>query len=212
MTISPTHKKLDDLAIKISECRVCDNKGIRVSHAPPLQRGSPSQILVIGIEPGSTELRKGVAFSGPGGKRLKSWLSKIGLGNDDATLFANIYFTSLCKCKNDKPNTIPKAVRNCFPFLQQQIDILQPRLVLTLGLPPLLNLFGYKGSLDDIIGGIYQEGEIRPDTLIPLLPEGTWIAPLPHPSPLSRWLNDSENRKTHEQLLQKIKKLLEGGL
>ena len=207
MDQAQTEKELLDLSNDIAACRKCDESGIRVLHAPPMTRGAISPIMVIGIEPGKNELKTAIAFSGPAGKRLKGWLKQVGLGDGDDEIFARTYFTSLCKCNNKKSSTIAKAARNCFPFLQRQINLIRPRLVLTLGIEPISQLFDFSGKLDDIVGKAYFEHDLL-TTFLPIFPESTQIVPLPHPSPLSRWLNDEVNQLRLENALSEVKTIL----
>ncbi len=71
---SATHARLsalNALSRQISECRRCDDSGISVRHGGPLERGQGSRVLVIGIEPGGSEIAQSQAFVGPGGS--KKW-------------------------------------------------------------------------------------------------------------------------------------------
>src|SRR6266700_1357509 len=58
---------LTELAVEISKCVRCDQDGIHVVHAPAMARGSGRGVLVIGVQPGRTEVKQGIAFSGPAG-------------------------------------------------------------------------------------------------------------------------------------------------
>lgn len=171
--------------------------------------------MCAGIEPGNTELTSGEAFTGAAGKRLIKWLQQAGLGSDREEIFKRAYFTSLLKCKRKNENDLNKCYINCQNFMRQQIDIIRPRIFLTLGIEPLRYLFGFTENLTSYVGNSYTEAELRGHNentfflLSPniLLPDAK-IIPLPHPSPGSRWLNESQNQKKLEAALTVMRELL----
>jgi uracil-DNA glycosylase len=167
-------------------------------------RGYGSDILVIGVCPGKTEVQSGQAFSGAAGKRLMEWLVRGGVGHDREELFDRAYFTSLCKCAAPNKRTLQKAIHNCFPFLETQIRLVQPRIVLPLGREPIQTLFHSQLGLDELIGREWREFELGAG-LIPILDSDTIIIPLPHPSPVSRWLNEPEHQSLLESAIQVLR-------
>ena len=205
--MSDTHQNLDILAREISQCRVCDEQRLTVEHCPPMQRGVGSDLVVIGIQPGSTEQTTGEAFSGPAGINLIKWLQAAELGSTREDILKRVHLTSLCKCRVVRQSHFSRAWRNCAHFLTAQLRLLQPRLCATVGLPPLQYLFNYSGSLEDIVGDAYPEHELNP-SLFPMLPNGCSIVPLPHPSPVSRWLNSEAHCQLLDQALVTIKEKL----
>jgi uracil-DNA glycosylase family 4 len=161
-------------------------------------RGTGRLAMVIGIQPGNTELQSAEAFSGPAGTRLIRWLVQAGVGTDRQDAFERVYFTSLAKC-GSAPEDTSRLIRNCRPFLAKQVSIIAPKLLFLLGADPLRGLFPH-AKFDHWVCRLFQEDEIQP-TLFPLLPAGSRIVSLPHPSPLSRWLNSSENASKLDRAL-----------
>jgi DNA polymerase len=161
-----------------------------------MDRGTGREILIVGIEPGATEVRSGQAFSGSGGRRLMNWLSSAAVGRDRTEILARAHMTSLCKCNVVDKRSLAQAARNCFPFLQQQIAILTPRVLVTLGAGPLNFIFGTQVELETVVGRTWSESDFG--GLFSLLAPPCKILPLPHPSPRSTWLNSPE----HEELLR----------
>ena len=188
MPINP----LLDLATAISGCRICDKEGIALDHAPPLRRGEGGDFMVVGVAPGKTEVANAEAFVGPAGKRLMMWLTEAGVGDSREAILARCYLTSVIKCRLHDDRNFHSAARNCLPFFTQQVALVRPKVCITLGLLPLKVLMGFDGDLSNAVGTVRRAGDI---SLSPVLPPETLIVPFPHPSPVSRWLNNSENLK-----------------
>ena len=194
---------LDRLTMRIAECRICDVQRIPVRHsASAMFRGNGRLGMVVGIQPGNTEVESSEAFSGAAGTRLVKWLIEAGIGPDREAIFNRMYFTSLAKCGSSNTHTAA-LIRNCRLFLARQIEIVEPKVLITLGAGPLEHLF--PGSeLESCVGHLFKEAELRP-TMFPLLDEAARILPLPHPSPLSRWLNEPANKKKLTQALEALR-------
>lgn len=173
-----------------------------------MQRGKGRFAIVVGIEPGKTEIELGEAFSGPGGRKLLSWIGNAGIGNNREEIFDRMYFTSLLKCKLSSNSDLPRAVQNCSRFLDEQFRIIQPGVCITLGREPLEHLFGKSIKLSDAVGESFAEDELSP-SLFPRLKKGGRIVPFPHPSPLSRWLNEAKNQQKLEKAINELRRLWE---
>ncbi len=124
--------------------------------------GNPqASIMFVGEAPGFYEDREGVPFVGAAGKLLTELLQTIGLERSD------IYIANVIKCR--PPNNrdpLPDEIDTCKPFLLQQIELIQPKLVCTLG------NFATQTLLDRKVGITKVRGQAirRPDfTLFPLL-------------------------------------------
>jgi DNA polymerase len=91
--------------------------------------GSESaDLLVVGEAPGADEDRQGEPFVGRGGQLLNAMLQAIGLCRTD------IYIANILKCRppgNRDPK--PEEAQACSDYLQSQIDLIQPRLILAVG-------------------------------------------------------------------------------
>lgn len=203
--ITPDLAKLVALSREITDCRVCDDDGLSVTHPDQMHRGRGSIALVVGIEPGLTEVSSGIAFSGPAGQRLLTWLSAAGAGTDRPRIEETTYFTSLAKCRTLSARDSERASRNCLPFLIRQLELISPRVVITLGQRPLTTLFSNLLSLEEVVGAVYTEAELNP-TLFPVLAEGTMVCPLPHPSPRSRWLNSEYHQRLVRRALGALRR------
>jgi len=174
-------------------CRLCEEHGY-IPMARPLVGGRPGdRIMVIGQAPGHRSIAKGRSFSGPGGTILQKWLEQAGF--PPGYLHSHTYLSSLTRCdpgRNPRGDgdrrPSPAEVALCKPFLDAELQLLQPRVVLLIGTMAIETFFG-KVKLEDVIG-TYQERD------------GMLVLPLPHPSGVSRWLNDPDHLNLHQQALE----------
>jgi DNA polymerase len=134
--------------------------------------------MIVGEAPGFNEDRQGEPFVGAAGKLLDTLLARIGLGRSD------VYITNVLKCRppmNRDP--MPNEVESCSPYLKQQIELVQPKVVLILGRHALERLLPGQGSISRIHGSLIRRGEIA---YIPLyhpaaaLHNGALVADLEH--------------------------------
>lgn len=127
MNIADKKTKLAQITAEIAVCRNCKLCEKRTKTVPG--SGSPSaEILFIGEGPGKSEDLQGEPFVGAAGKFLNEMLGSIGLSR------ADIFIANVVKCRppeNRDPE--PIEVETCWPFLAQQIEIIQPKLIVTLG-------------------------------------------------------------------------------
>ena len=194
-TIDERAIEIARLQQRIKACSLCQQHGyIPVAH--PIVSGRASDhILVIGQAPGHRSTAKDIPFSGPGGRILQKWLEQAGFPH--GYLHEHTYLSSLTRCdpgKNLRGNgdrkPSPQEIALCRPYLEAELRIVQPKVVLLVGTMAIEAYYG-KGRLENIIGTFEEQ-------------DGTIFLPLPHPSGVSRWLNDVD----HQQLLQKALRLL----
>lgn len=92
--------------------------------------GDPhAEWLIVGEAPGSEEDKQGEPFVGQAGRLLDAMLASIGLKRGE-----NVYIANVLKSrppKNRDPS--PQEVAACLPYLERQIDLIKPRLILALG-------------------------------------------------------------------------------
>lgn len=91
--------------------------------------GDPdADIIFIGEAPGKNEDETGRPFVGRAGKKLTGWLNDVGLDRGD------VYIANIEKFRPpDNRDPKPEEIQACFPILKQQIEIIEPKLVVTLG-------------------------------------------------------------------------------
>jgi len=178
---------------RILNCRLCEEQSF-IPIARPLVGGRPDdRVMVIGQAPGHRSVAKGRSFSGPGGTILQKWLEQAGFL--PGYLHSHTYLSSLTRCdpgRNPRGNgdrrPSPAEVALCKPFLDAELQLLMPTVVLLVGTMAIEAFYG-KVKLEDVIG-TYQERA------------GMLFLPLPHPSGVSRWLNDPAHLKLHQRALE----------
>ena len=120
-------EKLNQLNALMSCCNNCVlRKGC--SRVVPGDGNSEAQILFIGEAPGKKEDEMGVPFVGAAGKFLEEMLATIKLKRED------VYIANVVKCRPpENRDPLPEEVETCWPWLEKQIEIIDPKLIITLG-------------------------------------------------------------------------------
>ena len=151
--------------------------------------GNPhASIMFVGEAPGFYEDREGVPFVGAAGKLLTVLLRSIGLERSD------IYIANVIKCR--PPNNrdpLPDEIDTCKPFLLQQIELIQPKLVCTLGNFATQTLLERKIGITKVRGQVIQL-------------EHFVVFPLLHPAAA---LHQGNLREPLKEDFQKLKTVLE---
>jgi DNA polymerase len=111
--------------------------------------------LVIGEAPGAEEDRRGEPFVGAAGQLLDAMLRAIGL--DRAT---NVYIANMLKSRppgNRDPK--PEEIAACLPYLQRQIELLRPKIMLAVGRIAAQSLLGTQAPLGRLRGQVHRFGD-----------------------------------------------------
>lgn len=119
--------ELERLAAEVRECTKCPLHRGR-THAVPGEGPADADIMFIGEGPGFHEDQQGRPFVGAAGQFLEELLNSIGLTREQ------VYITNVIKCRppgNRDP--LPQEVNACEPYLDRQIELIQPKVVVTLG-------------------------------------------------------------------------------
>jgi uracil-DNA glycosylase family 4 len=119
--------ELAQLCEEIKNCQLCILSQGR-TNAVPGEGPEDADIMFIGEGPGFHEDRQGRPFVGAAGNYLNELLEKIGMNRQD------VYITNVVKCR-PPGNRDPQAaeIEACRPYLDQQIALIRPRLIVTLG-------------------------------------------------------------------------------
>ncbi|TRW89773.1 uracil-DNA glycosylase family protein [Candidatus Methylobacter oryzae] len=149
----------------------------------PVVSGSPvlSKILLIGQAPGDKEGGFGKPFAWTAGKTMFKWFERIGI--DEENFRQRVYMAAVCRCfpgKNPKGGDrvpSPDEIDNCAGWLQAEVDLLKPDLILPVGKLAIVQLMPVK-KLDEVIGKLHP---------VTFHGHHTEAIPLPHPSGASTW-------------------------
>ncbi len=123
-------ERADELATleqEVSACPLCDLSRTR-KRAVPGEGRVDAEVMFIGEGPGFNEDQQGRPFVGPAGRLLNELLASIGLARDQ------VYITNLVKCR--PPNNrdpMPQEIAACAPYLERQLALIKPKVVVTLG-------------------------------------------------------------------------------
>ncbi len=120
-------KELEVLAREVASCRKCGLGSTR-THAVPGEGPSDADLLFVGEGPGWHEDQQARPFVGPAGKFLEELLLSIGLRRQQ------VFIGNIIKCR--PPNNrdpLPGEIAACQPYLERQVGLIQPRLIVTLG-------------------------------------------------------------------------------
>jgi uracil-DNA glycosylase len=126
-----TQRELAVLHEEIDRCRTCEGQVQGFAKPRHLERGDIAKLMIVGQGPGNAELNGARAFAGQSGKTLESWLKLTGANQSNPR--QGIYFTSVIKWCHSRHKYFPLMASNCAYFLQRQITLIQPRLVITSG-------------------------------------------------------------------------------
>jgi DNA polymerase len=152
-------------------------------------------LMFVGEAPGADEDEQGEPFVGKAGQLLTKIIQATGLTRDQ------VYIGNILKCRPDTPgqtagNRKPTSqeMATCIPYLHEQIDLIQPRVLVALGATAV------EGLLGKTVGITRLRGSWQTYRGIPLMP--TY-----HPAYLLRNQSLSEKRKVWEDMLQVMEKL-----
>jgi uracil-DNA glycosylase len=112
-----------------------------------------AELLVIGEAPGAEEDRQGEPFVGRAGQLLNSMLRAMGNPRE------SVYIANVLKCRppgNRDPK--PDEVASCHPYLQRQLELLQPRLILAVGRIAAQNLLATETAIGRLRGQVHRFG------------------------------------------------------
>ena len=118
---------LDDVAHAVRSCTDCPLHRGRTNAVPG--EGSPSaELMFIGEGPGFHEDRQGRPFVGPAGQLLEGLLASIGTNRGD------VFIANMVKCRPpDNRDPHPPEIAACAKYLERQIELVNPKMIVTLG-------------------------------------------------------------------------------
>jgi DNA polymerase len=158
--------------------------------------GNPdAELMFIGEAPGADEDAQGEPFVGRAGQLLTKIIETMGFTRDD------VYIANVLKCRPDMPARTsgnrpptPDEIQTCLPYLAEQIDVIQPKVLVALGATAVEGLLGTRGTMRDLRGRWHSHHD-------------TPLMITYHPSYLLRNQTPAEKRKVWEDMLLVLEKL-----
>ena len=164
---------LEEVALQVRQCTLCQLSQGR-NNAVPGEGSAQSEVMFIGEGPGFHEDRLGRPFVGPAGQFLDELLSSIGLRRDQ------VFIANMIKCRPPQNrDPLPEEMKACAKYLDRQIELINPKLIVTLG----------RFSL----GRFFPGESISRARGKPREKDGRWVYPVMHPAAA---LHRQENKST----------------
>jgi uracil-DNA glycosylase len=189
--------QLAALHAEMAACRLCLDAGHDIYPRAIFSGVTSARIMTIGQAPGITEKETGRPFNAGSGTRLFAWLAQAGI--EEQWFRDTQYMTSVTKCFPGKAasgggDRVPSREEQalCRPFLDQELALVDPSLVIPIGRLAIDLFFPARKKLTEIIGSAIES-------------RGRMIIPLPHPSGASRWPQAMENRALIDRAVARIK-------
>jgi uracil-DNA glycosylase family 4 len=180
MTPDERSLRLEEIARAVLVCNACPLSMGR-TNAVPGEGPLDPLVMIIGEGPGYNEDQEGRPFVGPAGQYLDKWLDAIGLVRG-----SNVWIGNVVKCRppeNRDPR--PEESDACIPYLREQIALVRPRLIMTVGRISMRLLTGTTQGITRVHGSFYRY-------------EGIPLVPTFHPSAVLR--NPDYRRPVWEDL------------
>ena len=156
--VTPGWQELEEAVARCTRCEL-----YRTRTRPVLGVGDRhAQWLIVGEAPGAEEDRRGEPFVGAAGQLLDAMLQAIGLARG-----RNVYIANILKSRppgNRDP--APAEVAACLPYLERQIELIRPRLILAVGRIAMQNLLGTDSSLGRMRGRVHEFGGLKTPLIV----------------------------------------------
>ena len=194
-TLIPSHPTLRSLREAAADCKSCplwENATQTVFGEGPLD----ATIMLIGEQPGNDEDLEGRPFVGPAGRLLDEALEEAGIDR------GQVYVTNVVKHFkwqrqgkrriHEKPKE--REMQACKPWLEAEIAVLKPQLIVALGATAAQSLFGKQFRVTR------QRGELMQSSLAP------FVMATIHPSAILRAPDDQTRRSERQRFVEELKK------
>jgi len=190
------YRSLASLQRDNAVCRACAEAGYPIESLPVFEGGPDRRAYIYGQAPGIVEGLERRPWRGRAGQTLRRWLDL-----DEERFYATFYCASVTRCYpgrapgggGDRTPT-PREQELCSFWHAWELRLLRPELILAVGGLAIRRLLGVR-ALADCIGAVFER-------------DGATVVPLPHPSGVSRWLNEPAHRARLELALADVKERL----
>src|SRR5437667_2026561 len=187
--------RLDHHVAHLLQCRRCPRMQCTpFSGGPVLREG-----MLIGQAPGLREPVLQRPFAHTAGKTMFRWFEQF-CGLNEAAVRSTIYFAAVCRCFPGKNSSgsdrvpAPDEIRNCSSWMDGEIKILKPRLIIPVGRLAIAQFINCT-KLEEVIGRKFR---------VKRAGHSFDLIPLPYPSGASPWHKISPGKELLEKALRKI--------
>lgn len=195
MAVSAKQLALERHVRRLRRCRRCP----RMESTPVSGGAITSQVMIVGQAPGPREPTLKRPFAHTAGQTLFRWFDQF-CGMDEATMRSRIYFAAVCRCFPGKSSSgtdrvpAPDEIRNCSSWMDNEIDILSPALIIPVGRLAIAQ-FIECGKLETVVGQDFRARRAG---------HNFDLIPLPHPSGASPWHKIPPGKRLLEKAMWKI--------
>jgi DNA polymerase len=143
-------KELEKVADEARRCRKCD-LGLLRTNAVPGEGNSKARIVLVGEGPGADEDAQGRPFVGRAGQLLDRIIEACGLNRSD------IFICNVLKCRPpDNRDPRPEEIKACLPYLQRQIEIIEPEIIIAMGAHAARTLLNTNRPIGQLRGQFHE--------------------------------------------------------
>jgi DNA polymerase len=150
-------QKMKEIEKEIRNCKKCSLHKTRKNPVPG-EGNINARIMLIGLGPGKEEDKQGRPFVGAAGKFLDELLALAGLKRE------KVFIGNIMKCFLPQNTATKDQIKACTPYLDRQIDIIKPKIIITLGnvaTSYILRKFGFKSqSISKVCGKVFKVGNL----------------------------------------------------
>jgi len=159
--LGPATHLIEELQTKVLACSKCPNL-VAFRHSVVFGVGNwKAELMFIGEAPGADEDRRGEPFVGRAGELLTKIIQTMGYQRSD------VYIANVLKCRPDMPpgtsgnrQPTPTEMETCLPYLREQIEIIQPKVMVALGATAMRGLLGKEEPMNQMRGRWHLFGSI----------------------------------------------------
>ena len=187
--------RLAEVRARVQVCDLCPHLATSRTQTVFGVGNPDAELMFVGEAPGADEDAQGEPFVGRAGQLLTKIIETMGFRRED------VYIANVMKSRPDMPPGTPgnrpptlEEMKNCLPFLIEQIRIIQPKVMVALGATAVEGLLGFRGTMRELRGKWHSFEE-------------TPLMITYHPSYLLRNQAPAEKRKVWEDMLLVLEKL-----
>ena len=195
-TPKSSYRSIASLQRDTAGCRACAEAGYPLESLPVRAPYSGQHAYLVGQAPGIVEGEERLPWRGRAGQKLRRWLEL-----EEAGFYATFYCASVTRCypgraasgRGDRTPT-PREQDLCELWRDRELELLRPRLIVTVGGLALRRMLGFT-DLTAAIGEQFDR-------------DGVPVVPLPHPSGASSWPHAPGNKERLERALGLVRREL----